>query len=644
MTHPTTTPYGTWKSPITADLIVGESIGLGQVMRDGADIYWAEMRPQEKGRYVVVRRTPDGKRADVNPAPFNARTRVHEYGGGSYFVHGGTLYFTNFADQRLYCQQPGGAPEALTPEGIDIRFADCVMDSRRNRLIGVREDHRLADREAVNTIAALDLATGGEGQVLVSGSDFFASPRLSPDGSQLAWQSWNHPNMPWDGCELWLADVQADGSLGTPKLIAGGMEESIFQPQWSPDGTLYFVSDRSGWWNLHRLSGGQVEAVAPMEAEFGLPQWSFGQSTYGFAGPDRIICTYTADGLWHLAAIDTRTLAFTPLESPYTVIHSLRVSETDAVFEGGSPTRESEIVRLDLATGQFSTLRRSGGTAPDSRYISPAQPIAFPTENGQTAHGFYYPPHNADFTAPAGDRPPLLVISHGGPTGATENGLKLPIQFWTSRGIAVLDVNYGGSTGYGRAYRMRLNGNWGIVDIDDCCNGARFLVEQGLADGKRLIIRGGSAGGYTTLGALTFRDVFSVGASYYGLSDLGGFVEDTHKFESRYLDNLVGPYPAAKAVYEERSPVNHAQQIACPVIFFQGLEDKVVLPNQAERMVDAMRYNEVAVAYVPFAGEQHGFRQAANIKRALEGELYFYGWVLGFQPADEIAPVQIENM
>ena len=644
MAHPTTAPYGTWKSPITADLIVGESIGLGQIVRDGADIYWAEMRPQEKGRYVVVRRTADGTTADVNPAPFNARTRVHEYGGGSYSVHEGTLYFTNFADQRLYRQQPGGAPEALTPEGIDIRFADCVMDSQRNRLIGVREDHRAADREAVNTIAALDLATGGEGQILVSGSDFFASPRLSPDGTQLVWQSWNHPNMPWDGCELWLADVRADGSLGAPRRVAGGLQESIFQPQWSPDGTLYFVSDRSGWWNLYRLAGGEVEAVTQQEAEFGAPQWIFGQSTYGFAGPDRIVCAYTQDGVWHLAAIDTRSLAFTPLESPYTTVGSLRVSGENVVFVGGSPTKEAEIVRLELTNGDFSTLRRSGKGAPDIRYISPARSVPFPTENGQTAHGFYYPPYNADFVAPAGEKPPLLVISHGGPTGATDSLLELDIQFWTSRGIAVLDVNYGGSTGYGRAYRMRLNGKWGIVDIDDCCNGARFLVEQGLADGARLIIRGGSAGGYTTLAALTFRKVFSAGASYYGISDLGALAEETHKFESRYLDNLVGPYPAAKAVYEERSPIYHAEQLSCPVIFFQGLEDKVVLPNQAERMVEALRYNEVAVAYVPFAGEQHGFRQAANIKRSLEGELYFYARVLNFQPADKIEPVQIENM
>ncbi len=644
MAHPTIAPYGTWKSPITADLIVGGSISLGQIVRDGADIYWTEMRPQEKGCYVVVRRTADGTTTDVNPAPFNARTRVHEYGGGSYTVHEGTLYFTNFADQRLYRQQSGGAPEALTPEGMDIRFADCVMDSQRNRLIGVREDHRAADREAVNTIAALDLGTVGDGQVLVSGSDFFASPRLSPDGTQLSWQSWNHPNMPWDGCELWLAPVLADGSLGMPKLVAGGLEESIFQPQWSPDGTLYFVSDRSGWWNLYRLDGGTVEAVTQREAEFGAPQWVFGQSTYGFAGPDRIVCAYTTDGLWHLAAIDTRSLAFTSLESPYTTVGSLCVSGENVVFVGGSAIKEAEIVRLELTNGDFSTLRRSGKGSPDIRYISPVRSIAFPTEGGQTAHGFYYPPHNADFTAPTGDKPPLLVISHGGPTGASGNTLSLSIQFWTSRGIAVLDVNYGGSTGYGRAYRMRLNGSWGIVDIDDCCNGARFLVEQGLADGARLIIRGGSAGGYTTLAALTFRKVFSAGASYYGISDLGGMAEETHKFESRYLDNLVGPYPAAKAVYEERSPIYHADQLNCPVIFFQGLEDKVVLPNQAERMVEALRYNEVAVAYVPFAGEQHGFRQAANIKRALEGELYFYGRVLGFQPADEIEPVEIENM
>lgn len=644
MAQPTIAPYGTWTSPITADLIVADSIGLGQVVRDGADIYWAEMRPQEKGRYVVVRRTPDSATTDVNPAPFNARTRVHEYGGGSYTVHNGTLYFTNFADQRLYRQQPGGAPEALTPEGVDLRWADFSVDSARNRLIGVREDHRAADREAVNTIAALDLSAGGEGRALVSGSDFFASPRLSPDGSQLVWQSWNHPNMPWDGCELWLAPVLADGSLGAATLVAGGVEESIFQPQWSPDGVLYFVSDRSGWWNLYRLAGESVEAICPLEAEFGAAQWVFGLSTYGFAGPDRIICTYTQNGLWHLASIDTRSGAFAPLESPYTVIGNLRVGGADAVFVGGSPTQEAEIVRLDLASGAFSTLRRSSQNEPDTRYISPARPVSFPTTGGQTAHGFYYPPVNADFAAPAGDKPPLLVISHGGPTGMTNNLLEMDTQFWTSRGIAVLDVNYGGSTGYGRAYRMRLNDNWGIVDIDDCCNGALFLAEQGLADGERLIIRGGSAGGYTTLGALTFRDVFRAGASYFGVSDLGGLAEETHKFESRYLDNLVGPYPAAKAVYDARSPIHHADQLSCPVIFFQGLEDKVVLPNQAERMVDALRRNEVAVAYLPYEGEQHGFRQAANIKRSLEAEIYFYGRVFGFAPADEIEPVEIENL
>ena len=644
MAQPIMAAYGTWKSPITADLIVAESIRLGQIERDGADIYWSEMRPQEQGRYVVVRHTPDGQTVDVNLAPFNARTRVHEYGGGAYTVHDRVLYFTNFADQRLHRQQPDGAPEPLTPAGVDIRWADCVMDSRRRRLIGVREDHRTTDREAVNTIAALDLSSGGAGQVLVSGSDFYASPRLSPDGAQLAWQSWNHPNMPWDGNELWVAPVQADGSLGAATRVAGGGEESIFQPQWYPDGVLYFVSDRTGWWNLHRWRGGAAEAVTRLEAEFGRPQWVFRQSIYSFAGPDRIICAYTQDGVWQLAAIDTQTLALTRLESPYTSISDLRAGEADAVFVGGSPTQEPAVVRLDLTTGQFTTLRRSSTNTPDARYLSPAQSISFPTTDGQTAYGFYYPPHNVDFVAPAGEQPPLLVISHGGPTGATDNTLNLSIQFWTSRGIAVLDVNYGGSTGYGRAYRMRLNGRWGIVDIDDCCNGARFLAQQGLADDKRLIIRGGSAGGYTTLAALTFRTVFSAGASYYGVSDLGGLAEETHKFESRYLDNLVGPYPEAKAVYQARSPIYHAEQLACPVIFFQGLEDKVVPPSQAERMVDALRRNKAPVAYVPFEGEQHGFRQAANIKRALEGELYFYARIFGFTPADEIEPLPIENL
>jgi dipeptidyl aminopeptidase/acylaminoacyl peptidase len=644
MAAPTIALYGSWKSPITADLIVSESIGVSNTWLDGQDVYWLEMRPAEKGRYVIVRRTPDGQVADVNPAPFNARTRVHEYGGGAYTAHAGTVYFAHFADQRLYRQDAGQEPVPLTPAEVDLRYADFRVDTRRNRLIGVREDHRQAGREAVNTIVSLPLdGAHHEGEILVSGNDFYASPRLSPDGEQLIWLTWNHPNMPWNGTELWLAPVHDNGALGEATLVAGGPDESIFQPEWSPDGMLYFVSDRSGWWNLYRWRNGAVEPVTQMEAEFGEPQWVFGMSTYDFASADQIICTYTEQGQWTLATIDTGTLALTPINMPYTDISSLHANATHALFRGGAPTEAPVIVQMDLATQTLHVLRRSSDKAIDTRYISVPLPVEFPTAGGLTAHAFYYPPHNPDFVAPVGEAPPLLVEVHGGPTGATSSVLDLSIQYWTGRGFAVLDVNYGGSTGYGRAYQRRLEDSWGIVDIDDCSNGARYLAEQGKADPDRLIIRGGSAGGYTTLGALTFRDVFSAGASYYGVSDMGALAEETHKFESRYLDKLMGRYPEDKAIYDARSPLYHADQLSCPVIFFQGLEDKIVLPNQAERMVEAMRWNEVPVAYVPFEGEQHGFRQAHNIKRAMEAELYFYSRIFDFPLAESIEPVHIEN-
>jgi dipeptidyl aminopeptidase/acylaminoacyl peptidase len=645
MPLPNIAHYGSWSSPITADLIVSESIGLSNVWLDGQDIYWMEMRPAEKGRYVIVCQTPDGQVVDVNPAPFNARTRVHEYGGGAYTAHAGTVYFAHFADQRLYRQDAGQEPAPLTPAEVDLRYADFRVDARRNRLIGVREDHRQAGREAINTIVSLPLdGAQHEGEVLVSGNDFYAGPRLSPDGQQLVWLTWNHPNMPWNGTELWLAPVRDDGALGEATLIAGGLDESIFQPEWSPDGTLYFVSDRSGWWNLYRRCDGRVEPVIRMEAEFGLPQWVFGMSTYSFAGAGQIVCTYTQQGQWTLATIDTGSLSLTPVNMPYTEISSLHANANDAVFRGGSPTQAPAIVQLELASQALQVLRSSSEVEIDTRYVSVPLPVEFPTENGLSAHAFYYPPHNPDFVAPVGETPPLLVEVHGGPTGASYSVLDLSIQYWTSRGFAVLDVNYGGSTGYGRSYQQRLEGAWGIVDIDDCCNGARYLAEQGKADPDRLIIRGGSAGGYTTLGALTFRDVFSAGASYYGVSDMGALAEETHKFESRYLDKLVGRYPEDKAIYDARSPLYHAEHLSSPVIFFQGLEDKIVLPNQAEMMVDAMRRNEVPVAYVPFEGEQHGFRQAENIKRSMGAELYFYSRIFDFPLAETVDPVHIENL
>ena len=639
---PKVAPYGSWKSPITSDLIVKGSIGVGAVKLDGEDVYWLEMRPSEGGRSVVVRRTPDGDTTDVTPKPFNARTRVHEYGGGEYTVADGTVYFSNFNDQRLYVQEQGGEPRALTPEAA-MRYADAVVDRARRRLVCVREDHT-GGGEAANAVVSISLEDGSEALVLASGYDFYSSPRLSPDGRRLAWLAWNHPNMPWDGTELWVGEFAADGSLTNKELVAGGVEESIFQPEWSPDGTLYFVSDRSGWWNLYRRTEGGTESLHETAAEFGMPQWVFGLSMYGFESDGTIICTYVERGSSRLTRLDTRAGRFENIETPYTDISSLNVSAGSAVFRGGSPTGPASIVRLDLRTGETEVLRRSNELQIDPGYFSVPEAIEFPTEDGKTAHAFFYPPRNRDYAAPEGEKPPLLVKSHGGPTSAATTTLSLSIQYWTSRGIGVLDVNYGGSTGYGREYRRRLNDRWGIVDVDDCANGARYLVERGLADGERLMITGGSAGGYTTLCALTFRDVFKAGASHYGVSDCEALATETHKFESRYLDRLIGPYPERADLYRERSPVHYVAQLSCPVIFFQGLEDKIVLPNQAEMMVDALRAKGLPVAYVPFEGEQHGFRRAENIKRALDGEIYFYSRVFGFELAEAVEPVPIENL
>lgn len=642
MTRPTTAPYGSWKSPITSDLIVSETISLGQIVLDGEDIYWLESRPTEGGRYVVMRRSPDGRVTEMTVSPFNARTRVHEYGGGSFLAASGTVYFSNFTDQRIYRQDTGSEPQPLTPEA-NLRYADGVIDHLRQRIICVCEDHTGSENEPANTLVSINLDDGSH-TVLVSGNDFYSSPRLSPDGSRLAWLTWNHPNMPWDGTELWVAEMKEDGSLGNTELVAGSENESIFQPEYSPDGTLYFVSDRSGWWNLYRWREGRIESLCEMEAEFGVPYWVFGWSTYAFESANRIICSYTQQGTWYLVSLDLPTGGFKAIETPYTSIEYLRASPGQAVFLAGSSTEPISVVSLDLNTGKLAVLRRSSQIEVDPEYISVPQAIEFPTEHELTAHAFFYAPKNRDYVATSDERPPLLVISHGGPTSATSSTLNLAIQYWTSRGIAVVDVNYGGSTGYSRAYRQRLDNQWGIVDVDDCVNVARYLVQRGEVDENRLIIRGGSAGGYTTLAALTFRDIFKAGASYFGVSDPAALARDTHKFESRYLDRLIGPYPARLDLYQERSPIDHVEKLSCPVIFFQGDEDKVVPPDQAEVMVDALRQKGLPVVYLLFKGEQHGLRRAQNIKRALDAELYFYSRIFGFRPADIIEPVPIENL
>ncbi len=641
MTAPREAPYGSWTSPITSGLIVASTIVLREPWLDGTEVYWQELWPAEGGRVVLVRRAADGSTEDINPAPFNARTRVHEYGGGAVVIDMGTVFFANFADQRLYRGRQGTPPVRVTHvEGM--RYANAVVDRERGRLICVREDHTKAGREAINTIVAIDLDTGAE-TVLVTGSDFYAAPRLSAR-SRLCWLEWNHPNMPWDGCALYVAAVQPDGSLAEPTLVAGGPAESIVQPEWSADGTLYFASDRTGWWNLYRWRGDAPESLVPRAAEFAGPAWQHGMRWYAIESADRIICTYSANGRARLATLGTDKGTLTDIDTPYTSFTGIHARDGRAIFIGASPTRSEELVSVDLATGKVDVLRRSTSIELDPRYVSVPETIEFPTEDGLTAWAHYYPPRNADFAAPDGELPPLVVFSHGGPTSESPAVLGLAKQFLTSRGFAVLDVNYGGSSGYGRAYRERLNGRWGIVDVDDCANAARHLADQGLADPDRLAIRGGSAGGFTTLAALTFRDVFSAGASHFGVSDLELLAKETHKFESRYLDGLIGPYPQARAAYVERSPIHHVERLTCPLIFFQGLEDAVVPPNQAETMVAALRAKGVPVAYVPLEGEQHGFRIAANIKRSFDAELYFYGRIFGFGPAGAIEPVEIHNL
>ena len=598
-------PHGSWRSPISSDLIVAQSITLPEVRIDHGRVYWLEGRPQERGRYVVVAEGGE----DLTPPAFNVRTRVHEYGGGAWTVADGVLYFSNFGDGRVYRDL---AP--LTPEGA-YRYADLIVDPHSG-VIAVREDHS-AGGEPVNTIVRVD--SSGQTEILAEGHDFFSSPRPSPDGRHLAYLAWDHPRMPWDGTTLYLD--------GTP--VAGGLAESIFQPEFSPDGSaLFYVSDCTGWWNLcrHDLMTGETRSLAPMSAEFGEPQWVFGMSTYAFAGADRLVCTYTENGLGRLAVIDLATAALTSIDAPYKDFSSLRAEGNRVVFRAGSPKTPAAIVSLDLATGENEVLKQSTNVSDDpaiSRCFTQPRAVEYPS-GSRTAHGLFYPAFHPDYTGPDGERAPLIVKCHGGPTAAASSTLDLRIQYWTSRGIAVLDVNYGGSTGHGRAYRELLNGNWGIVDVDDAVNGAGYLAGEGLIDGNRCAITGGSAGGYTVLAALTFRDFFRGGASHYGVSDLAVLARDTHKFESRYLDTLIGPYPAREDLYRERSPLAHAERLNAPVIFFQGDEDQVVPPNQTELMVNALRAKGAPVGYLLFAGEQHGFRQAANIKRALDAELLFY--------------------
>jgi dipeptidyl aminopeptidase/acylaminoacyl peptidase len=642
---------GTWSSPISAEMVAQAGVRLSSPWIEDGSVWWLESRAAEAGRVVLVRSDPAGATKDVVPAGFNVRTSVHEYGGGAYCIHRGTAFVSSFGDQRLYRIDPGGDPVPITPDIADRRhrYADGRVTADGSLWIGVRERHAESDRpqDVVNELVVLPTDGSAEPRVIVSGRDFYASPRISPDGMRLSFLAWDLPWMPWNGCELHVADL-AGGGVGNVQNLAGrDGAEAIWQPEWSPSGDLVFASDHSGWWNLERIRDGERSTLYPAEAEFGYPAWVFGASSYAFLEDGRIVCAHHSDGFTHFGVLDPDSGSLDVLDleldswrAPYVVAEGREV-----VIIAGSATVPHQVARVDVETGALEMLRTSMESPVSTAYFSEPRLIEFPTEGGLTAFAFFYPPTNPDYEAPEGELPPLVVESHGGPTDNANAMFSLGVQFWTSRGFGLVDVDYGGSTGHGRSFRERLNGQWGVVDLADCINAARYLVDQGEADGERLLITGGSAGGYTTICALTFTDVFAAGTTYFGIADLEQFAGgDTHKFELQYEHTLVGPYPERADLYKERSPIHFTDRITTPMLVLQGADDRVVPPSQAELIVAALRERGVPHAYLLYEGEGHGFRKAENIVGSLEAELSFYAQVLGFEPAGAIPTLEIENL
>jgi dipeptidyl aminopeptidase/acylaminoacyl peptidase len=649
-------PYGTWRSSISAGDVARAASRPGDIAVDGLDIYVGESRPEEEGRNAIVKLSAGAELPEpeeVLPPPFSARSRVHEYGGGAFNVRGGSLVFVNDGDQALYLQSGSEKPRRLSPLLADgqRRFAEPVIDASRERVIAVVEEHGPSG-EPQNMLAAVGFGSRtGRYEILLSGQDFYSSARLSQDGKHLAWLTWRHPRMPWDGTELWVTELDGLGMPKGQRKVAGGSGESVFQPEWDQHGGLLFVSDRSGYWNLYRLGGDGVRPLCPRPADFGAPQWGFGMSTYCVLPDGDLLCTLTEGGTWRLGRRSQTTGDLRLFDLAHTEYSALRAAPGGATLIAASPALPSTLMFFDILTEQLTALRQFGATvasaAPDpadaERYSEP-MPLEYPTTGGTRAHALFYPPKNPDYEASGDERPPLLVRCHGGPTAQATTGFNLRTQFWTSRGFAVLDVNYRGSSGYGRVYRDALRGQWGISDVDDCIAGALYVAQRGLVDPDRMTISGGSAGGYTSLAALTFHDVFAAGAIHYGVSDLSALARDTHKFESRYLDSLVGPYPEMAARYAERSPLNHLERLSRPVAFFHGLQDRVTPPNQATTIVEALQSKGIPVAFLSFPDEGHGFRGAETIRRVTDGEYYFYCRIFGIEPLDPPEAVPIRNL
>ncbi|XP_013400818.1 uncharacterized protein LOC106166720 [Lingula anatina] len=653
-----TAEYGSWKSPVSSAIVSEGSISLAEVHVDSAGsnsaVYWSELRPKEGGRYVVCSASVGGDGGveiqEWTPQGFNARTRVHEYGGGAFIVHNNVVYFSNFADQRLYKQtSPSEPPQPLTPEGCGWRYADGQFSVKLNCIFCVREDHsgvvNKSRKEAENTVVVINLETQ-EQKVLASGADFYSCPRVSPDGTKLCWMQWFHPNMPWDNTEIWMADLIGDQVVaGTAKKVAGGEGISVMYPGWTVDNQLLYLGDQTEWWNLYTVvPSGEHVNLSLKEEEVGNPHWTFARYAYAVdpcgSGKIATICG------GELGILDPKTKTTVPLDTGFknhSYVNYLHDGHICCI--ASSPTQFPCVIRVNAESGKVDICKESAKLPVDRGYISIPEKITWPTAGGQSVYGYFYLPKNKDFQAPPNSLPPLLVRAHGGPTSCASSALNMKQQYWTSRGFAVLDVDYRGSTGYGRTYRGLLNGNWGVYDVDDCCHGAEYLADQGKVDRNKLCIDGGSAGGYTTLACLAFRDVFKAGCSFYGVADVALLAGETHKFESRYLDTCIAPYtPENYPIYDSRSPIKHIEKFNCPIIFFQGDEDEIVPPNQAKLMFDEIKAKGIPAAHVLFEGEQHGFRKSENIEKCLDGEFYFFAKVFGFEPADKGYQVEIVNL
>ena len=632
--------YLKWEPIIKPEKVFSDIVGINEVRVESNHAYWLEMRPAEKGRYVIVQASDDGTQKDVIPQGFNARTRVHEYGGGSYAVFEISVYFVNFSDQRLYSIKVGeSSPTPLTPEknsdGSLGKYASLIVSSDGNKLLFVYEKE-FEDKENENFIAGLDLRNKDlqEPVILAQGKDFYADVCMASDGKKIAWLAWDHPDMPWDSTELMIAEIEGLVIENTVK-VAGGGKQSICYPRFDQNNNLYFIMDKEkaeqdspyNWWNFYRYRDDKVEQITFEQAEFGEPHWVFGQSGYAILPNGQIVAKMTKDGKDTLVTVMPEEKYLTHLHEEFTYYSNIQTCGRNCIFfVGASLKKGAALYRLNPESLDLYELKRSSSLSINDDDISESEFISYSTKDGDKSYAYFYPPKNNQYELPADELPPLLVIAHGGPTASTKGYFSFIIQFWTSAGFAVVDVDYRGSTGFGRKYRDKLLGTWGVVDACDVADAVRYLVKEGRVEATKVAVRGGSAGGYMVQRVMTeYPDLFSVGASYYGIGNLITLVVETHKFESCYIDNLVGAkMPEGEALYKDRSPINHLDKLKSPMIIFQGSDDKIVTPECSREMARILKDRGICYEYVEYEGEAHGFRKKENNVDSLNRELKFY--------------------